>query len=329
MGTPGKLTAFPNGVSSFGVPVMPVASFAIAPPFLSAGAGKVIWVGNATGLPAGDGSSPMYPCSSLLTATTGGLAKTNGQPNCTIYILPGHIESIAASTNMSTLAGAGAIGTQIIGIGVGRMRPRFNWTAAASALLTNLQGTWIRNCFLDLNNTAATVVTAAITMSAADCGWDTVEFFPNTSATQLTTTAITIASGANRCAFVGSIANSETFATNPTNFITTTAAVDALTMIDCKWQTAVNTTTNGVVNLANAPTNVYMENVSCMNKKASSTVSMIASASTTGTINAGTQSITNATGGATAISTPGNLNMHYVRGGVIGKASIDITPQSG
>jgi hypothetical protein len=40
-------------------------------------------------------------------------------------------------------------------------------------------------------------------------------------------------------------------------------------------------------------------------------------------------SITNATGGATAIGVPGNWNMNQCFGGVVGKDGIAITPQSG
>lgn len=323
MPAPGKLTAFPNGVSSFGYPVTPGVVLQVW------GGGKVLWVCNRTGITNGDGSSPDRPLSSIFTATTGALAKTNGLPNGTIFALPGHVEPLAASTNMSTLAGSGATGWNIVGLGSGDSRPTLNWTAAASALLINLAGTWFRNFVFNLNKTAATVVTAAITHSAADCGMDSVCFQPNTSATQLTTTAITVASGANTLTYVNCCAYGETFATNPTDFFTTTAAVNKLTMIDCKFMVALNATTNGAINLANAPTNVYLENVTCMNKKASSTIAMVASANTTGVVNNGCMAITNATGGATALGTPGNLNLFYVRGGVVGKAAIDITPQSG
>lgn len=322
MAAPGKLTQFPNGVASFGIPVVPATMLQVW------GGGKVLWVGNRSGLPAGDGSSPTYPLSALF-GTSGALAKTNTTPNGTIFVLPGHVESIAASTNMSTTMGTGSTGWNIVGLGTGAQRATFNWTAAASALLVNIAGTWFRNLVFNLNKTAATVVTAAITHSAADCGMDSVDFLPNTSATQLTTTAITAASGATNLQYINCTAKGETFATNPTDFFTTTAAIDRLTMIDCKFLIALNATTNGAVNLANAPTNVYMENCSFMNKKASSTIAAVASASTTGVLNGVIAAITNATGGATAIGTPGNLNMSFCRGGVIGKNAIDITPQSG
>lgn len=297
--------------------------------------GSVVWVGNRTGTPVGDGSTPQYPLSSVFGAT-GAIAKLAALNKTAsridgvgglVKVLPGHAENLAASTSMTTLGGSTLTGVNIVGLGSGASRPTFNWTAAASALLLNQAGFWLRNVVLNMNKTAATVVTAAVTVSAADCGVEDVEFLPNTSATQLTTTAWTIASGATRFTARRLIGLGETFATNPTDIFTTTAAVDRLTMIDCKFMVAMNATTNGSINLANAPTNVYIENGTFHNKKASSTVAGIASASTTGDLVWCNFSITTA-GAATAMGTPGNLNMHNCSGSVIGKNTLAITPQS-
>src|SRR5881396_2313740 len=124
MGVPGKVTNFPNGVSSFGWVVSPAAYAA-----QSWGGGPTLWVGNRSGLPAGDGSTPAYPLSALF-GTSGALAKVNNKPGASI----------------SALTGTSATGLNIIGLSVGAQRPLFNWTAAASALLQNIAGCWIRNC---------------------------------------------------------------------------------------------------------------------------------------------------------------------------------------
>jgi hypothetical protein len=323
MGAPGKVTNFPNGVSSFGFVVTP-STYAAQ----SWGGGAQLWVGNRSGLPAGDGSSPSYPLSSVFGAS-GALAKVNGRPGMTINVLPGHTESITGSTSVSALTLAGGKGLNIIGLGVGSQRALFNWTAAASALLMNIAGLWIRNCVFNFSATAATVVTAAITASAADCGLDGVEILPATSATQLTTTGITLASGADKFGLLGVEVISETFATNPTDILTTTAAVNKLYMYGCRFLTAVNSTSNGVVNLANAPTNVWIEDCTLTNKKASSTVAAIASANTTGFVNFCTLGIQAATGAATAFSTPGNLVLGQTFASVPGKAGLIVGTVSG
>lgn len=323
MGAPGKVTNFPNGISSFGWVVTPAAYAAQA-----WGGGTTIWVCNRSGCPSGDGSTPDRPLSSLF-GTGGGLAKVNNRPGVTIIVGVGHVESITASTSISGLTGASAVNLNIIGLGYGSQRPLFNWTAAASALLQNIAGCWIRNCVFNFSSTAATVVTAAMTASAADCGLDSVEIKPATSATQLTTTGITVASGATKYSLLGVEVVSETFATNPTDILTTTAAVDKLTMYGCRFHTAVNSTSNGVVNLANAPTNVWIEDCTFTNKKAASTVAMIASANTTGFVNFCSLGIQAATGAATAISTPGNLVMSQTFASVPGKAGLIVGTVSG
>src|SRR6185369_1078919 len=316
------LTAFPGGASSFGFPLTPAQQAQYW------GGGPVYWVGNRAGLPASDGSASNKPLSTLF-GSSGGIVKINGAIGGTIFVLPGHVESIAACTSLTTLALAAATGWNIIGLGNGALRPTFNWTAAASALLINQAGFWFRNMVFNLNATAATVVTAAITHSAADCGMDSVDMLPNTSATQLTTTAITAASGATNLTYKDVRIFGETFATNPTDIFTTTAAVDKLTLSHCQFNVALNATTGGAVNLANAPTNVHIEFSTFMNKIASSTVAAKSSASTTGNINDCTLNITNATGAATAWNTPGNLVLKEVYASVPGKAGLIVGTVSG
>ena len=169
---------------------------------------------------------------------------------------------------------------------------------------------------------AATTVTAAITASAVDCGFDRVLMTPATSATQLTTTAITLASGSDRFTCDRVRVFSETSATPPTDILTTTAAVDSFTMADCKFLTAVSSTTNGVINLANAPTNVHLEDCVFDNKKAASTIAAIASASTTGEV-AFCSCITQTAGtGAGSFGTIGNLFFNQTFGGQIAKFGV-------
>jgi hypothetical protein len=309
------ITNFPGGVASFGVPVLPANLLQYW------NGGPVYWVSNRSGGPASsDGSDSTRPLSSVFTATTGALAKVNGTYGALIVILPGHTENIAASTNLSTLMGSGATNCNVVSLGNGSQRATFSHTAAASALLANLAGTWFRNCVFNLAATAATVVTAAITTSAVDCGFEACDFLPNTSATQLTTTAITVASGSTNLQFINCRAFGETFATNPTDFLTTTAAVDRLTIVNSKFLVAMNTTTNGAINLANAPTNVYIENSTFINKKAASTVAAIASASTTGAVTLSTFIVQAAGAPSTAFNTPGNLHLSQCFGGQITKA---------
>ncbi len=292
------------------------------------GGGAIVWVGNATGLPAGDGSKRTYPLSSVFGASgaiakLAALNKASGQVQTggTINVLPGHVESITASTSVSTLGGTALTGTNIVGMGVGASRPTFNWTATASALLMNKAGTWIRNCNFNLSSVAATVVTAAITVSAADCGLEDVDILPATSATQLTTTAITVATGATR--FVQNRVRivAETFATNPTDICKTTAAVDGFQMYDCEYLCAVNSTTTGTLFLSAAPINVDIRRCTFRNKIASSTKCLVASTSTTGNLQ-NCYGIIQTTGAATAFGTLGDLALFECYGATLTTAGI-------
>lgn len=313
------------------MPISPrIETIGPVPNFQQYGGGAQIFVCNRTGMPSGDGSSRKYPLSSVFAATTGAVARlaaynkvANGADAAggTIRVLPGHVETIAASTNLSTIGGSTLLNTNIIGEGNANTRPVFNWTAAASALLVNLSGTWIRNCYFNLNKTAATVVTAAITFSAADCGLEDVTMLPVTSATQLTTTAVTVAAGADRLTFNRVKVMGESFATNPTDIIKTTAAVDEFTMLDCDITTAVTAPTSGVLNLATAPINVKIERCRFNNKKASSTKCLVASASTTGYL-ANCFGIIQTTGAATAFGTLGNLALFECYGATLTTAGI-------
>jgi hypothetical protein len=299
------------------------------------GGGAIVWVGNASGLPAGDGSRPSYPLSSVF-GSSGAIAKLAAASKSkyglstggTIITLPGHVESITASTSLTTLGTSALLGTNVIGLGNGNQRPLFNWTAAASALLMNQAGTWFKNVRFNFQATAATVVTAALTTSAADCGFEFCEMTTSTSATQLTTTAITVASGSTRLTFLDCNINGATAATNPTDIITTTAAVDQFTMKRTKIVAGVNATTSGVVNLANAPTDVEIDSCLFNNRKASSTKCFVASANTTGVMN-NCRGIIQTTGAAAAFGTLGNLVLEECYAGTLGTAGILIgTPST-
>lgn len=316
MASPGKMTGFPSGITSFGAPVVPAQW---------AGGNKVLWV-NSAGV-AGDGSSPQYPLTSVFAASTGALAKLNSTRGATILVAPGHAENITAATTISGLTSAKDV--NIVGLGYGNNRPTFSWTAAASKLTVDVAGTWIRNCVMNLCATAATVVTAAIEVTAADGGFDSCMFTPAASATQLSTTPIAIKTGGDRHTFLNCTIISGTFATNPTEILKVVNAVDQFTMIGCDIQSATNATGNGVLNIAAAATNVYVEDCLFVNYKASSTVAVIGTASATGQFRYCGLQIQAATGAATSFNTPGNLVLEQVFGSVPGKAAIAVGTTSG
>lgn len=157
-----------NKLSSFTEAVL-----ATLPAGLWNGCARFMFVCNRSGLPAGDGSTPDYPISSLF-GTTGALVQAANSTyggtsdGVMIIVLPGHAENITGSTNMSTL-GAPA-NTTIVCLGSGTSIPTFSWTAAASSLLMNKSGTRIHGGQWTVHNTGAdATITTAIVASASGC----------------------------------------------------------------------------------------------------------------------------------------------------------------
>lgn len=175
----GKLTNFPNGVASFGAPVLPGG--------VPATGGKVFWVGNRSGLPAGDGSTKDYPLSTMNAA----LAKCTSARGDIVIVLPGHAESINAADKWSSLVA----GTKIIGLGTGNDRPIFTWTTATATVLLDVANVHLDNLILqmatDPSSTTATTVAAPITISAAGCSITRCRINMGVDADQIVTNGIT------------------------------------------------------------------------------------------------------------------------------------------
>lgn len=174
-------TNFPQGVSSFGVPL---PSDGLAP----LTGGRTFWVCNRSGLKSGDGSSPEYPFSTLNAA----LAKCQAARGDTILIGPGHVETISSADQMSNLVS----NVTIVGCGLGNQRPILRWTAATATFLFDQAGTVLKNCRLqmagDPDATTALTVAAPITVSAAGCAILGCDFNIGVDADQIITVGIAV-----------------------------------------------------------------------------------------------------------------------------------------
>lgn len=175
-------TNYPNGVTSFGAPV--IAS-------RSQGGRIVLHVCNRTGCPAGDGSSKEYPLSTLFGAS-GALAKMqNRADGGDIFVWPGHNENVDAADKGSNLGTAKNVA--IIGIGSIPERPTLTWTAAAATLLLDTAGCSLRNFNLYLDPQAGGVVVAApLTISGTGCILEDCLIMAGTDALNHVTVGITV-----------------------------------------------------------------------------------------------------------------------------------------
>jgi hypothetical protein len=115
------LTNFPNGVSSFGLPVYgtPINGAPLT--------GTVLFVDTVNGVDAGSGIGPNAPFQTLTYALT----QVPSGAYATIYLMQGSTVTISSATalllNVANVA--------IIGLGTGSQRPVFNFTTANTAAI--------------------------------------------------------------------------------------------------------------------------------------------------------------------------------------------------
>lgn len=146
------VTNFPNGVASFGVPVVP----AISPQVRT---GSVFFVCNATNANGSDGNSGLSPSQPFATVQAAINACTANKGD-TIYVMAGHAETVTATSIAHNKAGISIIGT-----GNGTNRPTFTFGAAAATITVSKDNGLWANCrfvanFVDVVS-AFTLTTAA------------------------------------------------------------------------------------------------------------------------------------------------------------------------
>lgn len=268
MATPGKIQDYANGLSSFGVPLIPHSYFK-----------RTLWVGNTTGLPAGDGSSPTQPLSSLFGAQ-GALAKAHPTMGTLVRVLRGHADNVTAA-DMASDTGTNA-NIRIVGDGVGAARPTLTWTAATSTWLWDTAGIVCENLVFNFEPGAGTVsVAAPITISAASCGFINCGARTSTDSTNLATVPIALTNAADDCFLLGNRFYGATAGECTT--MVDIAGADRLWMEDNVFAGATSSTGVGIVRFkATAATNITLKNNTYINRKAASAAAVTGVAGVTG-----------------------------------------------
>ena len=123
-------TAYPAGLTSFGVPVL---GSGLAIP---ASSGNYWFVSSTTGSNGNDGKTVQTPFATVKYAITMSTA-SNGD---VIVMLPYHTESISAAGGWTPLAG-----TSIVGLGWGGSRPLIKTTATTSTILASAANLLFQN----------------------------------------------------------------------------------------------------------------------------------------------------------------------------------------
>ena len=102
------MSKFPHGVSSFGMPVIPMWT-----------TGNVFFVNSATGSnTVSDGKDPIHPVATLAQA----ISKATASNGDLIIVMPGHAETVTTSRAINKA------GITIMGLGNGDLRPTFTLT---------------------------------------------------------------------------------------------------------------------------------------------------------------------------------------------------------
>ena len=130
------LTHFPNGVSSFGVPVMGGGGRV---PFTT---GTYFFVDSVTGNNANDGLDPDHPFATIDYA----VAQCTANKNDVIIVMPNHTEDIASAGGIDL----DIAGISVIGLGNGNDRPLITYSTTLSEMDIDAEGIYIENIYFDL-----------------------------------------------------------------------------------------------------------------------------------------------------------------------------------
>lgn len=194
-----SLTRFPNGISSFGVPVIPGLPTPVT--------GTVFFVDSNTGSDGNKGTDPARPFATI-DAAIGHCTADKGD---VILVMPGHKETISAAAGIDV----DVAGVSIIGLGKGASRPTITMSAVASTFELGAASCHIENLLFDVQHDT----TIVIDVNASDCTIKDCEIKSRTEATAREfVTAIDINGGAanacDRTKVIGCVITSPTAGAN-------------------------------------------------------------------------------------------------------------------
>jgi len=158
------LTNFPNGVSSFGAPILGNIFASLAQGGVTP-TNSMFFVSSVIGAAGNDGLSTSAPLATFAQA----LAKCTAAKGDVIVLMPGHAETVTA-TNMAP----NVSGIQVVGMGTGALRPTFTFGAAAATVTVSAADVSFQNCLFVAN--FADVVAAFTTTTAKNLSIDSCEF---------------------------------------------------------------------------------------------------------------------------------------------------------
>ena len=236
----------------------------------SAFTGNVFFVDSAVGADtAGFGTTPDAPFDTIDFA----VGQCTANQGDKIFVLPGHVESIANATALAI----DVAGIEIIGLGKGTSRPTITFSAAGSNIPITVANVKMSN-FL-LLGTAGVDVTSAITVTGADCELTDIEC-QESGATAQFIAMITLGTGSARCRIIRPIHRGHASGDANANAITCAVASDGVYIEDPDFDGLYS---NGAIyNVTLAMTNLTVKGGHLRNRHATRDSGVSVVATTTG-----------------------------------------------
>lgn len=238
--------------------------------------------------------------SNLVTTLAAALLRVRSGLGDTIFVLPGHSESVVDATMLTNLVA----GTRILGVGTGGNQPVFRWTAAAAQWLINKADVVIAGLRLRLEGFNG--VTVAIDATAADVAVLENDVELSSGAANLATVGLRLSAGADRFYFARNRVRGVAAGVS-TDGILINAVVANPTIVDNQMHAAASAA-NGLVRVAAvAALGIYIARNDIYNVAAASTACIafgaaandgMCSYNNLGTLNNGTASAQGITFGA-------------------------------
>jgi hypothetical protein len=235
---------FPNGATSFGVPVIGGGGSSLVP-FTT---GNYWWVDSGHGNTAdaaNHGKKPSRPFATIDYAI-GKCTASNGD---VIIVAPGHTETISAASGIT----ADVAGITIVGLGNGGLRPIITFSATASTFVISAANVTVKNIITTIS---IDEVVSMFSITGADVTLDGVDFRPY-GAIGATGQAIQFAAitGA-RCTIQNCTHRQYTAANSAQVWITTAAADGHKILNNSMFLTANASTSSHWLGSSGIPTNI-------------------------------------------------------------------------
>ena len=253
----------------------------------------------------------------IITTVNAALALCRANMGDTVYVLPGHVETLTASGAWSNLVN----GVRIVGGGSGTERPTFTLTGSNSSgnLQINKNNVVLDNLVFQNGGSDCTL---AFDFSGANV---TVQncYVQASDASNKLTTVMRLSTGANdfHCFNTQIIGG----ATAITDTCLINAAVTRAVFDKCYFAASLGTTEGLITNATAATTRILIKDCVFENNVASSTVALKFTGTPTGTLFKNALGITVADGagvGVAALNTPGSLRVNETYTCTVGKASV-------